>query len=145
MSMIPSIFGTGRSLNFLRNPFTRPTITNEVATTVNANINWKETTEAHVFKVDLPGLKNEDVKVDILARSVVQISGERSKENKEKEKNNMLRHMERGGGKFIRRFRLPENANVNQVKACMENGVLTITVPKEDVKNRYFKLVQIQG
>ncbi|OIW02703.1 hypothetical protein TanjilG_29479 [Lupinus angustifolius] len=145
MSVIPSFFGTGRSLNFLRNPFARPSITNEVSTTLNSHINWKETTEAHVFKVELPGLKNEDVKVEILDRRVVQISGEWSKDNKEKEKKNMLRHMERGGGKFIRRFRLPENANVNQVKACMENGVLTITVQKEEVKKRYVKLVQIQG
>ncbi|CAL0317656.1 unnamed protein product [Lupinus luteus] len=145
MSIIPSIFGTGRSLNFLRNPFARPSITNDVSTTLNAHINWKETTEAHVFKVELPGLKNGDVKVDILDRRVVQISGEWSKENKEKDKKIMLRHMERNGGKFIRRFRLPENANVNQVKACMENGVLTITVPKEEAKKHYLKLVQIQG
>ncbi|URE22970.1 hypothetical protein MUK42_37801 [Musa troglodytarum] len=39
--------------------------------------------------------------------------------------------MERSSGKFSRRFRLPENAKVHQAKTSMENGVLTVTVPKE--------------
>jgi hypothetical protein len=42
--------------------------------------------------------------------------------------------VERSSGKFTRRFRLPENAQTEQIKASMENGVLTVTVPKEEVK-----------
>ncbi|CAL0315740.1 unnamed protein product [Lupinus luteus] len=145
MSMIPCIFGTGRSINFGRNPFTTTTTTNDTSTITNAHINWTETPEAHIFKVDLPGLKNGDVKVDMLAGRVLQISGDWNKEKKEKEKNDTVRRLERSGGNFVRRFRLPENAKVEKVKACMENGVLTITVPKEEVKKPYLKLVQIKG
>ena len=53
--------------------------------------------------------------------------------------------MERSSGKFTRRFRLPENAKVNEVKASMENGVLTVTVPKEEVKNHDVKAIEISG
>jgi len=45
----------------------------------------------------------------------------------------------------MRRFRLPENAKVNEVKASMENGVLTVTVPKEEVKKADVKSIQISG
>lgn len=53
--------------------------------------------------------------------------------------------MERSSGKFTRRFRLPENAKVEQVKAAMEDGVLTVTVPKVEVKKPEVKNIQIFG
>ena len=38
-----------------------------------------------------------------------------------------------------------ENAKVNEVKASMENGVLTVTVPKEEVKKPDVKAIEISG
>ncbi|KAF8396359.1 hypothetical protein HHK36_017976 [Tetracentron sinense] len=46
-------------------------------------------------------------------------------------------------GKFLRRFRLPENAKVDQVMATMDNGFLTVTVPKEEVKKPEVKAIEI--
>ncbi|XP_019176910.1 PREDICTED: receptor kinase-like protein Xa21 [Ipomoea nil] len=43
---------------------------------------------------------------------------------------------ERSSGKFVRRIWLPENAKVDQVKASMDNGVLTVTVPKEEEEEK---------
>ncbi|GJN08344.1 hypothetical protein PR202_ga26254 [Eleusine coracana subsp. coracana] len=99
--------------------------------------------EAHVFKADVPGLKKEEVKVEIEDGNVLQISGERSKE--QEEKNDKWHKVERSSGKFLRRFRLPENAKTEQIKASMENGVLTVTVPKEEVKKPEVKSIQISG
>ncbi|XP_059664123.1 17.8 kDa class I heat shock protein-like [Cornus florida] len=45
-------------------------------------------------------------------------------------------------GQFMKRFRLPENARTDQVKASMENGVLTVTVPKEEAKKPDVKSVE---
>ncbi|WVZ24877.1 hypothetical protein V8G54_003421 [Vigna mungo] len=53
--------------------------------------------------------------------------------------------VERSSGKFLRRFRLGENAKMNEVKASMENGALTVTVPKEDVKKPEVKAIEISG
>nr|DAD42902.1 TPA_asm: hypothetical protein HUJ06_001131 [Nelumbo nucifera] len=103
----------------------------------------EETPEAHVFKADLPGLKKEEVKVELAEGRILQISGERSREHEEK--NDKWHRVERSSGKFLRRFRLPENARADQVKAAMENGVLTVTVPKVEVKKPEVKAIEISG
>ncbi|KAF8683637.1 hypothetical protein HU200_044563 [Digitaria exilis] len=123
--------------------FPRISTDSETAAFAGARIDWKETPEAHVFKADVPGLKKEEVKVEIEDGNVLQISGERSKEREEK--NDQWHRVERSSGKFLRRFRLPENAKTEQIKASMENGVLTVTVPKEEAKKPDVKAIQISG
>ncbi|GER26194.1 17.3 kDa class I heat shock protein [Striga asiatica] len=151
MSLIPSFFGNRRSNVFdpfsldLWDPFEGFPLSTagDTSAVANARIDWKETPEAHVFKVDVPGLKKEEVKVEVEDGSILQISGERSKE--QEEKNDKWHRVERSSGKFIRRFRLPENAKLDQVKAAMENGVLTVSVPKEEVKKPEVKAIDISG
>ncbi|URE32072.1 Hsp20/alpha crystallin family, partial [Musa troglodytarum] len=121
-----------------------PQLVSDASAFANTSIDWKETPEAHNFKADLPGAKKEEVKVEVEEGRVLQISGERSKE--EEEKNDKWHRVERSSGKFLRRFRLPENAKVDQVKASMENGVLTVTMPKEDAKKKpEMKSIEISG
>ncbi|XP_052184706.1 class I heat shock protein [Diospyros lotus] len=146
MSLIPSFFGhRPSSLDvwdpFKDSPFSQ--ISREDSAFVSTRVDWKETPEAHVFKADLPGLKKEEVKVEIEDDRVLQISGERNVEKEEK--NETWHRVERSSGKFLRRFRLPENAKMDQVKASMENGVLTVTVPKEKVKKPDVKAIEISG
>ncbi|CAH1435890.1 unnamed protein product [Lactuca virosa] len=157
MSIIPSFF-TGRRSNVF-DPFSLdiwdpfqgfssvlnnlPESSRETAAIANARIDWKETPEAHVFKADIPGLKKEEVKVEVEEGRVLQISGERSKEHEEK--NDKWHRVERSSGKFLRRFRLPENAKTEEVKASMENGVLTVIVPKAEEKKPEVKSIDIGG
>ncbi|KAF3960194.1 hypothetical protein ACB098_06G149800 [Castanea mollissima] len=115
----------------------------ETSSFAAAKVDWKETQNAHVFKADVPGLKKEEVKVEIEDGRVLQISGERSQE--QEEKSDTWHRVERSSGRFSRRFRLPENAKVEEVKAAMENGVLTVTVPKEEVKRPDVRPIQISG
>ena len=115
----------------------------ETSSFAAAKVDWKETPNAHVFKADVPGLKKEEVKVEIEDGRVLQISGERSQE--QEEKSDTWHRVERSSGRFSRRFRLPENAKVEEVKAAMENGVLTVTVPKEEVKRPDVRPIQISG
>uniref|UniRef100_A0A0E0MR26 SHSP domain-containing protein n=2 Tax=Oryza TaxID=4527 RepID=A0A0E0MR26_ORYRU len=115
----------------------------DTAAFANARVDWKETPESHVFKADLPGVKKEEVKVEVEEGNVLVISGQRSKEKEDK--NDKWHRVERSSGQFMRRFRLPENAKVDQVKASMENGVLTVTVPKAEVKKPEVKAIEISG
>ncbi|KAL3358630.1 hypothetical protein AABB24_015635 [Solanum stoloniferum] len=160
MSLIPSFFGGRRSNIFdpfsldLWDPFqgfpvsttlaSAPSSAREISAFANAKIDWKETPEAHVFKVDVPGIKKEEVKVEVEQGRILQISGERSRE--QEEKNDQWHRMERSSGKFLRRFRLPENTKKGEIKAAMENGVLTVTVPKEEEKKQSeVKAIDISG
>ncbi|XP_071734485.1 17.6 kDa class I heat shock protein-like [Rutidosis leptorrhynchoides] len=157
MSIIPSFLTNRRSNVFdpfsldVWDPFqgitssltNLPESSRETAAIANARIDWKETPEAHVFKADLPGLKKEEVKVEVEEGRVLQISGERSREHEEK--NDTWHRVERSSGKFFRRFRLPDNAKMEEVKATMENGVLTVTVPKEEEKKPAVKAIDISG
>jgi HSP20 family molecular chaperone IbpA len=100
----------------------------------------KASMENGVLTVTVP---KEEVKVEVEDGNVLQISGERNKE--QEEKTDTWHRVERSCGRFLRRFRLPENARAEQIKASMENGVLTVTVPKEEAKKPEVKSVQISG
>ncbi|MBA0761915.1 hypothetical protein Gotri_024486 [Gossypium trilobum] len=157
--MIPTIFGNNRRSSVfdpfsldLWDPFKEfdfptvtsfPSLSRENSALVNTRVDWKETPEAHVFKADLPGMKKEEVKVEIEDDRVLQISGERHVEKEDK--NDTWHRVERSSGKFSRRFRLPENVRMGDVKASMENGVLTITVPKVEMKKPEIKSVEVSA
>ncbi|AAD39328.1 putative small heat shock protein HSP20 [Arabidopsis thaliana] len=155
MSLIPSFFGNNRRINNnifdpfsldVWDPFKELQFPSSSSSAIaNARVDWKETAEAHVFKADLPGMKKEEVKVEIEDDSVLKISGERHVEKEEKQ--DTWHRVERSSGGFSRKFRLPENVKMDQVKASMENGVLTVTVPKVETnkKKAQVKSIDISG
>ncbi|KAL6838742.1 hypothetical protein ACP4OV_031456 [Aristida adscensionis] len=87
----------------------------------------KELPGAYAFVVDMPGLGTGDIRVQVEDERVLVISGERRRE--EKEDARYLR-MERRMGKFMRKFVLPENADMDKIAAVCRDGVLTVTVEK---------------
>ncbi|KAJ7542242.1 hypothetical protein O6H91_10G096900 [Diphasiastrum complanatum] len=115
----------------------------DVSAIASTRVDWVETPEAHIFKADLPGLKKEEVKVQVEDGRTLQISGERKKE--EVEKTDKWHRVERTQGSFLRRFRLPENAKLEEVKAKVEDGVLTVTVPKIEKPKSEVKAIEISG
>ncbi|KAL2620581.1 hypothetical protein R1flu_000786 [Riccia fluitans] len=91
-------------------------------------VNVKELPDSYVFVADMPGLKCEDIKVQVENDNVLTIGGERKREEVT-DQTKYLR-MERPSGKFLRKFTLPSNAKMDGILAACNDGVLTVTVPK---------------
>eukprot|EP00897_Mesotaenium_endlicherianum_P004482 jgi/Mesen1/4061/ME000213S03088 len=112
----------------------------------NTAVDVKETPTSYNFIADLPGLKREEVKVQIEDDSVLSISGKRQREAKQE--TDKYHRIERSVGSFQRRFRLPENADTGKISAACQNGVLTVSVskkaPKEPEKPKVID-IQVQG
>jgi HSP20 family protein len=80
----------------------------------------------YVVTAELPGLRPEDVKVEV-ANDALVIEGERKYEHEESKGG--VRRSERRYGRFYRAIPLPEGVNPDQVKANFQNGVLEVKMP----------------
>ena len=84
-----------------------------------------------IVTAEIPGMTKEDIKVSV-HNDVLTISGERKRENEKKEK--MFHRIERCYGKFNRSFALPKTVNEEKIEAVFKDGILTLTIPKTEVK-----------
>jgi HSP20 family protein len=89
-----------------------------------------ETEDGFQLAVDLPGMKKDDVHIRMEDDRLI-ISGERTEEKKEEDRN-MVR-MERSFGSFYRSLRLPKGIKDDQIRAHFRNGVLKVDLPKTEV------------
>ncbi|WP_414476043.1 Hsp20/alpha crystallin family protein [Microvirga sp. M2] len=104
-------------------------------------INVSETDTEIRITAELPGVTEDDIHVDI-HDNMLMIRGEKKLEHKDEKEN--FHFMERSYGTFQRTLQLPFTVDPEQVKADFENGVLTVTVPKNTQQQRS-RRIQVQG
>ncbi|MBA0868629.1 hypothetical protein Goshw_016639 [Gossypium schwendimanii] len=86
---------------------------------------------AYVFIADMPGISPSEIKVHVEDENVLVVCGERKREKEKDEKEGVKYvRMERRVGKFMRKFQLPDNANMDKISAVCQDGVLRVTVEK---------------
>ena len=99
--------------------------------------NWRlpldvtQDADSIVVKATVPGFKPEDIKADIES-NVLTIHAEISSEGETEEAEYLLR--ERRTGSYHRSIRLPDSVDADEAESTYDNGVLTITVPKQEEK-----------
>ncbi len=103
-------------------------------------VNTREEDSSFHIDVDLPGVKKDDIKVD-LEKNILTISGERK--TKEEVKEEDYYKVETSFGKFSRSFTLPDNADIENIEAKSVDGVLELVIPKLD-ESRSKKVISIQ-
>jgi HSP20 family protein len=88
----------------------------------------KETKDAYVFKADVPGVKENDLAVNLTGNRLT-VTGKREAERRQE--HDTYFSYERSFGSFTRSFTLPEGIETEKVQADLKDGVLTINVPKK--------------
>lgn len=99
----------------------------DVAQTWRPFVDVSETEDSYVAEVDLPGVKREDIALEVVG-NVLTISGE----FREKEGNGSPRTRMRRTGRFEYRTGLPRDVDAEKITAELAEGVLTVAVPKAE-------------
>ncbi len=101
-------------------------------------VDVSETDKEVIVKADLPGVKPEDIEINIVD-NVLTIKGEKKREAEEKKEN--FYRVERYYGSFMRAIQLPSEVDVEKVKAIYKDGVLKVILPKkEEAQKRVIKV-----
>lgn len=94
-------------------------------------VDISETEKAFELSFAIPGIKKDEINIDLNEGQLI-VSGERKFEEKKEEKN--FHSVETRYGSFSRSFHLPDNIDANKVEAKYEDGLLNITIPKDEKK-----------
>lgn len=88
----------------------------------------KETKDNYLFRADVPGILDKDLEVTVTGNRLT-VSGKREEEKEEK--SDRYYTYERTYGTFTRSFTLPDGADLEHLRASLDQGVLTVSVPKK--------------
>ena len=138
--LLPSIFGERLFDDFMEFP-TRGQMENQLMRT-----DVKDAGDHFELMMEMPGFKKEDVHAQ-LKDGVLNISATTSTSNDEKDANGKYIRRERFSGSCSRSFYVGENITQEDIKAKFEDGILKITVPKEEEKPQIEenKYIAIEG
>ena len=93
-------------------------------------INVKESDKAYIVELAAPGMKKEDFNVHINDEGNLVVKMEQKQEHKEEDKNTRYLRREFSYSKFEQTLLLPDDVKKEDIKARVENGVLTVELPK---------------
>ena len=95
------------------------------------SVDIEETDDAYVVEAELPGVKREDVNIELVGNELI-VSGE----VKERERKGILRRQTRRVGQFEYRVVLPDQVDSETIEAKLKDGVLSVRVPKVERAER---------
>ncbi len=93
-------------------------------------VNVKETPEAYVMEVAAPGIKKEYCRVHINDDGNLSIAIENKLEHKEEDKKHHYLRREFSFTNYQQNYTLPDNVDRDNISASVENGILTVNLPK---------------
>lgn len=92
-------------------------------------VDIREEDNCYLLSADIPGVNRKDVEIT-LEEGVLTVKGERKTETEVTEEG--YRRRERSYGTFLRQFTLPDTVDASNISASAEDGVLKITIPKQE-------------
>ena len=141
-----SLFGMWRDMDRLLDDFTRgvrmPMAARESGI-INPVVDVGESDKGFEVKAELPGVDEKNIDVEY-SDGILSLRAERSFEKEEKDEKKRYHLMERSYGTFMRRFRLPFDADPNKVEASFDKGVLRIFVPRPAGTKSSMKKIELK-
>lgn len=109
---------------------------------LNPRVNVEEKKGAYVVTLELPGIEKDNISIDI-EEGILTVAAERNTENTEK-KHGKYYHREVYSGVFQKSIRLPDDVDVNNIKADYENGVLSLRLNKKAAVRKKARSIPIK-
>ena len=132
-SWFPTMFD-----EFLNNDFTPST-----CTTTAPAVNVKEDEKAYTMEVAAPGIKKEYCRVSLYEDGNLSIAIENKMEHKEEDKKQHYLRREFSYTNYQQNYSLPEDVVKDKISARVEDGILTVTLPKEEKEAKVSKSIEI--
>lgn len=85
----------------------------------------------YTITVELPGVDEKDISIDV-NKTTLTISGEKKQEFEDKDEKKGMYRVERSYGAFQRTIALPEDANIDGIKASFDKGILCVTIQRTE-------------
>ena len=104
--------------------------------------NVSESPEEYRIEAELPGVKQEDLEVNVENR-VLTLRGERREKKEEKQKK--YHRVESSYGSFMRSFTLPDDADEDNIAADYKDGLLTVRVPRTARKESEARTIEVSS
>ena len=105
--------------------------------------NIQDTKEKIVLEFDLAGVPKENIKLSIDENNVLTLEGKKENKVEQKDKDGNYVRREIFYGSFQRVIQLPENIIQEKLTTKFENGILTVTIPKKEIKKPKAKVIPI--
>lgn len=102
---------------------------------------FSENDNEYILEVELPGMKKDEISLDITSRG---IEIKASKKHEEKKKDDGKHFYSKSFAGFYQAVDLPENADSDKMKASYNNGVLALKIPKKNIEVEKVKRIKIE-
>lgn len=102
-----------------------------------------ETEDSFIIEIEVPGIKKEDLVIEV-TENYIYVNGKKKKDFSENIKNIRFQCMGRIFGSFQRIFEIPSPFNMHEVQAKLENGLLSIRLPKLVDKRKKKVVIEIE-
>jgi HSP20 family protein len=106
-------------------------------------VNLRETDKTYEMELVAPGLKKEDLKLEV-SNDQLTISFDQAEEREEEKKDEGWIRREFRSRSFVRSFHLDDTVDVNRIEADYQNGILHVCLPKKENAQKISKTIEVK-
>jgi HSP20 family molecular chaperone IbpA len=105
-------------------------------------VDIQDNNKSYIIKFDLAGVSKNDIKLSIDEHNILKLEGKKEEKIENKKENFIKKEIFYGS--FERMIQLPENIDQSKLSTAFEDGILTVTIPKVEIKKPKAKIIPIK-